>query len=81
MFLQLGGACLCIWVMNWVFMIREVLQHTPNWRDGDVDGEEIVQNFMMNTPLDRLMFIQKLAQINPMMFVSGIVLLMFGLLL
>ena len=81
MFMQLGAACLAIWAMNWYFMLREFLQHTPNWREDEVDSDEIIQNFLANTPLERLMFIQKLAQMNPLFLMSGAVMLLFGLLI
>jgi len=51
MFLQIGAALLMIWLLNLGYMVYEIFRHTPNWRDDDVDSDEIVQNFMMNTPL------------------------------
>lgn len=70
-----------IWFMNLAWLIREVLKHTPNWRDEDVDSDEIVQNFMTNTPMERLEFIQKIGQINPMIGLSGVMFLLFALIL
>ena len=81
MFMQLGAACLVIWAMNWYFMLREILQHTPNWLEDQVSADEITQNFLANTPLERLIFIQKLARMNPLFLLSGAVMLLFRLLI
>lgn len=76
MIIQTGLALLLIWLMNWIWMIREVLRHTPNWRDKDVESDEIVQNFMNNTPLERMLFIQKIGEMNPIIGVSAIAIIL-----
>lgn len=81
MITQLGIACFCIWLFNIIFVYREILQHTPNWYDEEVDISDIMTNFMMNTSYERLAFIQSLLSINPMMFISGLVLIISGILI
>lgn len=79
MFLQLGAGLLMIWMFNWLWMLWEILRHTPNWRDSEVDSDEIVQNFMMNTPIERLQMLQKINEINPLMGMSGVFFLLFAM--
>jgi hypothetical protein len=81
MILQFGLACVMIWLMNHVFIIREIVQHTPNWRDPDVTGEDIAQNFIRNTSFERLHFIKNLHQFNQPMLISGLSLLVLGMFL
>lgn len=68
------GVCF-IWFANIVWMVREFIQHTPNWKDEDVTSEEIIQNFMANTPLERLEFIRKVAEFNPLIGMTGLALI------
>lgn len=79
MILQTGVAFLTIWILNWMWMFWEIIRHTPNWKEEDVTSDEIVQTFMTNTPLEKLEMIQKVAQVNPLLFLSGIALLLFGI--
>lgn len=79
--LPIGIALCLIWFMNLVWIVREFIRHTPNWMDEDVTSEEIVQNFMANTPLEKLEFIGKLAQFNPILGMSGLSVLLLAIIL
>jgi hypothetical protein len=79
MFLQVGVAFLMIWLMNWLWMLWEILRHTPNWRDDGVDSDEIAQNFMTNTPIEKLQMIQKIAELNPMLGMTGVAFLLLAM--
>lgn len=76
--LQLGIAFIFIWFFNLIWMIREILKHTPNWKDHDVDTDEIIKNFMANTPLERMEMIHKIGEINPLIGLSAISMLLFA---
>jgi hypothetical protein len=79
MILQVGVAFLMIWLMNWLWMLWEILRHTPNWRDNDVDSDEIAQNFMTNTPIEKLQMIQKISEVNPMLGMTGVAFLLLAM--
>lgn len=70
--LPIGIALCIIWFMNLVWIVREFVRHTPNWKDEDVTSDEIVQNFMANTPLEKIEFIMKIAEFNPVLGMSGL---------
>lgn len=57
------------------------MQHTPNWTDSEISQEEILQNFLANTPPDRLQFVQQLGEVNPFIGVLGLSLLCFAFIL
>jgi hypothetical protein len=46
MFIQLGLTCFFICAINLIFMVREVVHYTPNWKDTDVDADEISVTFL-----------------------------------
>lgn len=77
--LEIGIFLLVLWLANWIFMLTEFLRHTPNWRDEDVDPDELVKNFLMNTPLEKIQMIQATAQTNPLLGISGCILILFAL--
>jgi len=64
MILQLGIGMICIWLMNHGYILREVLRSTPNWLDTDINAEQIVQNFIANTPLEQIKLIVTIAHSN-----------------
>lgn len=81
MILQIGTAFLMIWILNWLWMLWEILRHTPNWRDEDVNADEIAQNFMTNTPLEKLQMIQKVSEVNPMFGMTGVTFLLLAMII
>jgi hypothetical protein len=70
---QIGLALLMIWMMNFAWMIWEVLRCTPDWTDED--AESIAQNFIMNTPSEKLQFIQKVGKFNPWIGLGAVTIL------
>jgi len=76
MILQLGAALLMIWVLNIGFMVYQVVRHTPNWKDDDVDVDEIAQNFMKNAPLEQIQMIHRIEQMNPFFGYAGVIFLL-----
>lgn len=81
MFMQMGLAFMVIWAGNFVWMIYQVVKHTPNWRDEDVTSDDILNNFMMNATLEQIEMLRKVAQINPMMGMGGVTLLLMSLII
>jgi hypothetical protein len=78
MIAQLGLAFIVIWAGNLMWMIYQVVRHTPNWRDKDVDINEIMTNFVTNTTQEQLEMIRRVSQVNPMMGMSGVMLLLMA---
>lgn len=79
--MQLGVGMLAIWVINILMIMIEIIKSTPNWTDDDIDADEIVQNFLTNTSLERIEFVQKLAEMLPIFGYGGIVFLLAALIL
>jgi hypothetical protein len=78
MIMQLGLGLWLLALMNNGYIIREIYKHTPNWRDENVTSDELLQNFMTNTPLDRLEMISKLGKTNPALFIGGALCITFA---
>lgn len=81
MILQIGAALLMIWILNIFWMVWEIVRHTPNWKDDDVNTDEIVQNFMMNTPLEKIEQLRKVSEYNPFFGMGGISFLLLAMVL
>jgi len=81
MITQLGAAFLLIWVGNFFWMIYQIVKHTPNWLDKEVDTDEILSNFVTNTTQEQMENIRTVARLNPMMGLSGVMLLLMGMLI
>lgn len=79
MIVQMGLAFLCIWIGNLLWMVFQVVRYTPNWRDENVNIDDIMMNFMTNATLEQIEMIRKVAQVNPMMGMSGVMLLLMAL--
>lgn len=75
MFLQMGVGFLLIWILNWSWVIHEVLSYTPGWQNKLGDGDEIMSNFIANAPFERILMIKNIAIMNPLLFITGLVLL------
>jgi hypothetical protein len=71
MIMQLGLGLWLLALMNNGYIIREIYRHTPNCSDKDVTSDDIIKNFMTNTPLDRLEMIGKMGKANPTLFIGG----------
>jgi hypothetical protein len=71
MIMQLGLGMLLLALMNNGYIVREVYKHTPNWRDEDVTSDDLVKNFMTNTPPDRLQLIGMISKANPTLLIGG----------
>jgi hypothetical protein len=71
MIMQLGLGLWLLALMNNGYILREIYRHTPNWRDKDVTPDDMVKNFMTNTPPDRLEIIGKMGQANPALLIGG----------
>jgi hypothetical protein len=71
MIMQLGLGLWLLALMNNGYIIREIYRHTPNWRDEGVTSDDLIQNFMTNTPPDRLEIIGNLGKLNPTLFIGG----------
>lgn len=78
MFLQLGLAAILIWFLNWAWMIWQILRYTPNWRDNDIDSDQIATNFVVNAPEDLIEFFAKVATGNPYLGMVGVVFIMLS---
>ena len=78
MITQMGLAFLTIWICNFFWMIYQVVKHTPNWRDKEIDTDEILSNFVTNTTQEQMENIRTVARLNPMMGVTGVTLLLMG---
>lgn len=74
-----GLALLLLWFLNIVWIFIEVLKHTSDWED--VDAEKVIMNFMSNTPPNRMELIYKVAEVNPMIGLSGLVIVIFSMII
>jgi hypothetical protein len=79
MFIQLGLTCFFICAINLIFMVREVVHYTPNWKDTDVDADEISSNFLANATPESLKFIRQISNTNKAFFMSGLFMIMVSL--
>lgn len=80
MILQVGFALWTIWVLNCCYVAHQIFKHTPNWRDADVDSDQLVQNFLTNTPPERLEFVKNVSSMNRGLFWMGFGLVILALL-
>ena len=80
MMIQLGLACFCIWAVNWIYLFRMVMKHTPNWYKEEVDAETIQKNFLENTSQEQMQFVKVVSEMNPAILLSAMVLTLFGML-
>ena len=71
-----GLALLLLWFLNTVWVLIEVLKHTSDWKD--IDAEKVIMNFMANTPPKRMELISQVTTVNPMIGLSGLVIIIFG---
>ena len=78
MIVQFGTAMILLWLANWLWIFYEVVKHTPNWTDKEVDTDEIAQNFMTNASPERIEKMSKIANMNPVIGMSGIALLLLA---
>ncbi len=81
MILQFGAAVLLIWLMNWMWIFYEIIRHTPNWTNKEVDSDEIVQNFMTNSTFEKIEMIQKVGKMNPALGMIGASLLLIAMII
>jgi hypothetical protein len=65
MLLQVGLALLVIWIMNIMFILIALLQHTPNWRDKDTESSDLLQNFITNATIVQVQMLQNAIKMNP----------------
>jgi hypothetical protein len=76
--MQFGAAMILLWLANWLWILYEVYKYTPNWHDKDVDSDEIAQNFMTNAPPEKIEKMSKIADMNPIIGMSGVALLLLA---
>ena len=82
MFIQLGIACFMIWLLNWSWIFYTIFKHTKDeWKDADVDGDEIVMKFLAKADMELLQKFQMVTTINPNFFWIGAALLTLGLII
>lgn len=81
MTLQFGLAFLVIWFLNWSWILYQILKFTPNWKDEEIDHNQIIQNFMTSAPLELIQQLQFISQNNPIIFLLGFALITLGLFL
>ena len=78
MITQLGVAFLLIWMGNFFWIVYQIVRHTSGWVDKEVDVDEIFSNFLANTTQEQMENIQTVARLNPMMGLTGVILLLMG---
>jgi len=81
MFFEFGTGLVLIWVLNWMWMFWQIVKFTPNWRESDVDSDQLVENFITNAPPNLIEFFTKVAQTNPVFGVTGVVLLLMSMII
>lgn len=63
-FLSLGFAFILIWILNWVYLLIQVFKYGENADDEN----SLTENFIKNTPVERLEFMRQIAESNKVLF-------------
>lgn len=81
MILQLGFACLILWLVNFCWLLYTIMKETPNWRDEEVDSNDIVTNFLKNSSVEKIKFFGSVGKLNPWIGISGLFFIAIGLMI
>jgi hypothetical protein len=81
MIMQLGLGALLLALMNIGYIIIEVFKHTPDWRNEDVSSDDVVKNFMTNSPPETLKIIGLMSKANPALIIGGILCIVLAILI
>lgn len=63
-FLSLGFAFILIWILNWGYILIQVFKYGENADDEN----SLTENFIKNTPVERLEFMRQIAESNKVLF-------------
>ena len=76
----LGAAALLLWLANWCWIMKMILEMVPNWRDDDLDTAAAVEQAMMDLHMDpkRIKFLKAIVDQNPYLFWIGLILMAFS---
>ena len=77
--IQIGMTLLVIWLMNFMWIIWEVLRCTPDWKDEGTDVETIAQNFLMNSSPEKIQFIKNVGEVNPWIGLSAVTVILLAM--
>lgn len=81
MLISAGLGFIAIGVLNIIKIAFDVIKHTPNALEDDVDVVTIMMNFTQNTSQEHQEFLEKLHKSNILFFTTGTILITMGLFL
>ena len=81
MLISAGLGFIAIGVLNIFKIAFDVMKHTPDAIKDEVDEGTIFMNFMKNTSMEQMMFLQNLYKSNSLFFSTGTILILMGLFL
>jgi hypothetical protein len=78
MLFQIGAALLIIWVLNWLWVIYQIINNVDDWMEHKT-SDELLRSFLANTPMEQLGNIEQVSKMNSLCWKAGLAFLIAAL--